>query len=485
MAKLLYCFILDHIHHLVLEKRMKNKQKLLKDIPSVDECLKNPQGLKWLDEYPRRIVLKAIRQVLGSRRGEILKGLAPDISVGSLSNEIDKAIKIFASYKLRTVINATGVVIHTNLGRALLSDEALKNMNELASSYSNLEYDISTAGRGKRYSHIKEIILELTGAEDALVVNNNAAAVLVCLNTFAKEREVIVSRGELVEIGGSFRIPEVMQSSGAILREVGSTNKAHLSDYEDAICGSTALLLKVHPSNYKVIGFTEEVPVEELVELGKEFRIPVVADLGSGCMINLEKYGVIGEPTVQSVVRSGVDIVTFSGDKLLGGPQAGIIIGKKKHIQKIQKNPMLRAIRIDKLTLASLEATFMQYLDEEEAVKKIPALRMLTEGKDAIKRRARKIFSGMKKDVSSHALIEVIPDNSRAGGGSLPETDFPTFVVSVKPLKMSVNKFEKRLRESTIPVIARIHGGTLLIDARTVLDREVKILSKCIIEALS
>jgi L-seryl-tRNA(Ser) seleniumtransferase len=464
---------------------MKNKQKLLKDIPSVDECLKSSYGAGWLEAFPRKTVLKAVRDVIDIKRKEILDGRTPDVALDIISHDIKERIKELSAYKLRPVINATGVVIHTNLGRALLSEEALKNINDLAASYSNLEYDLSTAKRGKRYSHIKEIILELTGAEVVIVVNNNAAAVLVCLNTFAKDREVIVSRGELVEIGGSFRIPEVMRSSGAILREVGSTNKAHLRDYENAVCGSTALLLKVHPSNYKVIGFTQEVSMEELVKLGKEFRLPVVADLGSGCIIDLEKYGVVGEPTVQSVIRSGVDIVTFSGDKLLGGPQAGIILGRKKYIQKIQKNPMLRAIRIDKLTLAALEATFMQYLDEDKAVKDLPSLRMLTEPVDVIKKRARKIFTAVKKGASADADIEVVPEQSRAGGGSLPETDFPTFVVSVRPRKISVNKLEKRLREGAPPVIARIQEGTLLIDARTVPDREVKILSECIIEALS
>jgi L-seryl-tRNA(Ser) seleniumtransferase len=464
---------------------MKNKKKLLKDIPSVDECLKSSYGLKWLGVYPRRTVLKAVRDVLGSRRAEILKGKEPDISPASLSEDIEKELFTLSSYKLRPVINATGVVIHTNLGRALLSEEALKNVIMLATSYSNLEYDISKAKRGKRHSHIKDIIVELTGAEDAIVVNNNAAAVLVCLNTFAKDREVVVSRGELVEIGSSFRIPEVMEASGAALREIGSTNKAHLRDYENAICGSTAMLMKVHPSNYKVIGFTEEVSMEELSGLGREFKVPVMADLGSGCMIDLEKYGVHGEPTVQSVIKSGVDIITFSGDKLLGGPQAGIIIGKKKYISKIQQNPMLRALRIDKLTLASLEATLMQFLDEEKAVRDIPSLRMLTEQKEMIKKRARRIHTSLKKYISENAVIEVISDQSRAGGGALPETDFPTFAVSIKPRNMSVNKLEKRLRESSPPVIARIQEGALFIDVRTVLDREIKPLVNAVISVFS
>jgi L-seryl-tRNA(Ser) seleniumtransferase len=458
-------------------------QQKLSRLPQVDECLKSSYGRKWLESYYRKIVIRSIREVIDLKRKEILSGANSEVSIDVISQDIEAVMQRHSAYKLRPLINATGVVIHTNLGRAILSDEAIKNIVATAGSYSNLEYEILKGKRGKRYTHIKDIITELTGAEDAIVVNNNAAAVLICLDTFAKDREVIVSRGELVEIGGSFRIPEVMKSSGAILREVGTTNKTHLSDYENAVCGNTALFLKVHQSNYKVIGFSEEVPIKKLVDLGKEFRIPVVADLGSGCIISLEKYGVYDEPTVQEIIRAGADLVTFSGDKLLGGPQAGIIVGKGELIQKIQKNPMLRAMRIDKMTFASLEATFMQYLDEEKAVRNIPALRMLTESQDIIKRRAKKIFTAFKKSVSSHADIEVMPDQSRAGGGSLPETDFPTFVVSLKPKNISVNALEKKLRLGNPPVITRIKEDVVLIDARTVQDKEVKVLVDCIINA--
>ncbi len=457
-------------------------QKQLSKLPSVDERLKSSYGKKWLGSFPRKIVLRGIREVIDAKRKEILSGAVPDVSLDALSHDIEAAIRKHSEYKLRPLINATGVVIHTNLGRSILSDKTIEHVIHTARSYSNLEYEITTGKRGKRYSHIKDIIKELTGAEDAVVVNNNAAAVLICLDTFAKGKEVIVSRGELVEIGGSFRIPEVMKASGAILREVGTTNKAHLADYENALCGNTALLLKVHQSNYRVIGFTEEVPIEKLMKIGIEYKIPVVADLGSGCMIDLQKYGVHGEPTVQEVVKTGADIVTFSGDKLLGGPQAGIIIGKEKFIQKIQKNPLLRAMRIDKMTLASLEATFMQYLDEEKAIKEIPTLRMLTEPADVIKRRAKKILSSLKKDISNQVKLEVAPDESQAGGGSLPEINFPTFVVSIKPSSISVNELEKRLRLGDPPVIARIKGDSLLIDARTVQDGEIKVLVGCVIK---
>ena len=409
----------------MLEKIMQEKQKELSKIPSVDEVLKSPFAIERLDFYPRRIVLKAIREVLDAKRKRILNGYSDNLSADIISADIEKAIKKLSAYKLKPLINATGIVIHTNLGRAILSDKAIENINLMAGSYSNLEYDIYQGKRGKRYSHIKDILRELSGAEDAVIVNNNAAAVLLCLNTFAEDREVIVSRGELVEIGGSFRIPEVMKSSGAILREVGTTNKTHFSDYKNALSGSTALILKIHQSNYRIIGFTEEISIKELMRLGREFRVPVMADLGSGCMIDLEKYGIFGEPTVQDIIKTGVDIVTFSGDKLLGGPQAGIIIGKEKLIQKIQKNPLLRAMRIDKMTLASLEATFMQYLDEGKAVKEIPTLRMLTESLDSIKKRAKKIFTSLKKEISNQAKLEVIADQSQAGGGSLRSTCSP------------------------------------------------------------
>jgi L-seryl-tRNA(Ser) seleniumtransferase len=461
---------------------MPNKKKL-SQLPSVDECIKSPFGKEWLQKYYRNIIVRSVRETIESKRKELLNGADPDISINTIAAEIEETIVRHSEYKLRPLINASGVVIHTNLGRSILSDKALENIVSTAGSYSNLEYEIAKGKRGKRYAHIKDILVELTGAEDAVVVNNNAAAVLICLDTFAKGREVIVSRGELVEIGGSFRIPEVMKSSGAILREVGTTNKTHMVDYENAVCGNTGLLLKVHQSNYKISGFTEEVPVPDLVKVGKEFKIPVVSDLGSGCMISLRPYGVHDEPTVQEVIKEGADLVTFSGDKLLGGPQSGIIVGRKKLVQQIQENPMMRAMRIDKMTFAALEATFMQYLDEEKALKNIPTLRMLTESGAIIKKRAKKILNALKKTISDKADLEVQPDQSRAGGGSLPEADFPTFVVSIKPHNMSINALEKKLRLGDSTVIARIKEDILLIDARTIQDREVKTLVNCVIAA--
>lgn len=463
---------------------MKEKQRQLSKIPSVDELLKSQHGLNWLDSHPRRLVLKAIRETLDLQRAEIIRGSTPELSIDAIAPYVESTIKGLSAYRLKPLINATGVIIHTNLGRSILSAKSIDNINEIAGSYSNLEYDLSHGQRGKRYSHIKDILKELSGAEDAIAVNNNAAAVLLCLNTFAKDREVIVSRGELVEIGGSFRIPDVMRSSGAILREVGTTNKTHLTDYKNAINENTALLLKVHPSNYRIIGFTEEVSIKEVVRLGSIHNLPVMVDLGSGCMIDLEKYGIHGEPSVQDIIKTGVDIVTFSGDKLLGGPQAGIILGRKALIEEIQKNPLTRAVRIDKLTLAALEATMMEYIDEEKAIKNIPTLMMLTQPVETIRLRAKKISDLLKKAISDRAGVEIMADQSYAGGGSLPDAGLPTFVVSIRPSYISVSAAEERLRKGVPPVISRIKEDAIILDARTIQDSEIQELVNSIKSAL-
>ena len=351
---------------------MNERQRLLSQIPSVDELLKLKTVEGWLKAYPRGVVLTAIRHTLDIKRALILAGETPEMTTGAILDKIGESIKRLSTYRLRPLINATGIIIHTNLGRSLLSKRAIENICSISNRYSNLEYDLSNGKRGKRYSHIKEILREITGAEDAIVVNNNAAAVLLSLNTIAKGKEVIVSRGELVEIGGSFRIPDVMASSGAVMREVGTTNKTHLRDYEDAVNENTALLLKVHTSNYRIIGFTADVPVADIAAIGAERGIPTMFDLGSGCLIDLSRYGIDGEPNARDIIKAGVDIVSFSGDKLLGGPQGGVIAGKKHIIERLEKNPLTRALRIDKLTLAALEATLMEYRDEQKAVENIP-----------------------------------------------------------------------------------------------------------------
>jgi L-seryl-tRNA(Ser) seleniumtransferase len=468
----------------MVEKDMEEKQKLLSGLPSVDEILRSSQGTEWLKTYPRRYVTQAIREVIDQRRKDILKGFTSDISEESMLAGIEHVIGGLSSFSLRPLINATGIVIHTNLGRSLLSERALENIRKVAGSYSNLEYELEEGRRGKRYSHIKRIVREVTGAEDALIVNNNAAAVMLCLNTLSKGRETIVSRGELVEIGGSFRMPEVMAASSAVLREVGTTNKTHLFDYERAINDNTALIVKVHKSNFRVMGFSEEVSVEDLVGLGRKHQIPVMFDLGSGCLIDLKPFGISDEPVVKDIVRTGIDITTFSGDKLLGGPQGGVIVGKREYIERIQKNPITRAMRIDKLTLAGFESTLMEYVDEEKTIENIPTLRMLLQKPEKIRGRANRLARRLKKEIQNARII-VMPDLSRAGGGSLPEIDFPTYVVSIKPDNLSVNEIEMRLRAGNPPIISRIRENLLLLDARTVREVDLEEIVRGVKAALS
>lgn len=361
----------------------------------------------------------------------------------------------------------------------MLPKEAIEHIVDISSHYSNLEYDLREGKRGKRYVHIIDAVKRLINVESALVVNNNAAAVFLCLNTLAKGKEVIVSRGELVEIGGSFRIPDVMSSSGAILREVGTTNKTHIIDYENAINENTALLLKVHQSNFRIIGFTKETSIEELVSIGRKKGIPVMVDLGSGCFIDLKKYGLTNEPTVQEVLSEGADIVTFSGDKLLGSAQAGFILGKSYLLEYIAKNPLMRAFRVDKMTLAALEATLRLYLDEEEAIKKIPTLKMIMEHPESIKKRALKISRLLKKE---GILTKVKEDLSMPGGGSLPEVGVKTYVVALNP-QVIPQDFAKKLRYGEPPVIVRIKDDLILFDVRTIQDSEIPSLIKAVKEA--
>jgi len=454
---------------------MAEKQKLLQKLPSVDEILKSPDGVRWCKTYPRRYALKAIREIIDIRRKEILEVSSSDITMEGMSRDIEAKIQRLSAFSLQPLINATGIVIHTNLGRSILSEKILENVKRVSESYSNLEYNIKEGKRGKRYAHITGILREITGAESALIVNNNAAAVLLCLSALAKGKEVIVSRGELVEIGGSFRLPDVMASSGAVLREIGATNKTHFDDYKNAINENTALILKVHQSNYRITGFTEEVSVTGLKALSGKYHIPFMYDLGSGCMIDLKPYGIYSEPTVQEIVSAGVDVVTFSGDKLLGGPQGGVILGRKEYIEKIQKNPLTRAVRIDKLTLAAFEATLMEYLDVDKAVESIPALKMLLQKAEKIKERAKKIALHLRKQIKN-AKVDIVEDMSKAGGGSLPEIDFPTYAVAIKPENISVNELEERLRKGAHVIIARIKDDALLLDARTVRDEDIGLL---------
>jgi len=449
------------------------RQSILKSIPKVDRILDLPEVRLFLERFPRPEVLLVIRLILERFRESVSNGSQfslPDdkTMIGMIAAEL----KSRTSPSLRQVINGSGVVVHTNLGRSPLAESAEQAIHTVSSGYSNLEFDLASGERGSRYSHVEGLLCELTGSEAALVVNNNAAAVILALSTLAQGREVIVSRGELVEIGGSFRIPDVMSQSGARLVEVGCTNRTHSRDYLSAITDSTALLLKVHTSNFAIVGFTAETTLPEMSAVGREAGIPIMLDAGSGCLIDLSPYGIKGEPTVRQYLESGADVVTFSGDKLLGGPQAGIIVGQKKLIEPMKKHPLLRALRMDKLNLASLEATLRLYRDERRALAEIPTLRMLTLSPKELSSRADRIIRYLRKQLPDTVSLIRHPGESSAGGGSFPQLQLPTTLIEVKINASTPCRIESVLRRATVPIIGRVHRDRFLLDARTILDSD-------------
>jgi L-seryl-tRNA(Ser) seleniumtransferase len=456
----------------------KKKQNLLRMLPGIDTILDMADKDSIFKNVPRTVLVRSSRLVIENLRSRILDDELSidksDLSEDCILKGIEtKATEIIAPNLQRT-INATGVVIHTNLGRSLLSPEAVENILSVASKYSNLEFNLKSGTRGSRYDNVDDVLCEITGAESAMVVNNNAGAVLLCLDTIARDKKVIVSRGELVEIGGSFRIPDVMQKSGAVLKEVGTTNRTHLNDYVNAIEQDTGLLLKVHTSNYSLVGFTADVSLKELVELGVKYHIPVMEDLGSGTFIDFSKYGLQKEPTVQDSVASGADVVTFSGDKLLGGPQAGIIVGKKDILDNIKKNPMTRALRIDKLTLAALESTLRLYRDPDSAIESIPTLSMLLCPVDKIQKRAKQLENLLINLNMPNMAIRLIDISSKAGGGSLPLLDLPSKGIELTIKKLTANAFEEYMRNNTPPIIGRIENDAFIMDLRTILDDDLQ-----------
>ena len=447
-----------------------NKNLLYRRIPKVDVLLEDEKIRELTEQYSYDTVLEAVREELDKLRALI--GTCEDEAEGireieQLSVRIQEAVKAMHTPNMRTVINGTGTILHTNLGRAPIGERHMRHIADIAMNYSNLEYNLEAGARGERYSHFEKLLCKITGAEAAMAVNNNAAAVMLILSTMGKGKEVIVSRGELVEIGGKFRIPDVMEQSGATLVEVGTTNKTHYTDYENAITEETAALLKVHTSNYRIVGFTDNVSIAELVPLGKEREIPVIEDLGSGVLIDLSKYGLTYEPTVQDSVRNGADVVCFSGDKLLGGPQAGIIVGKKKYIDQMKKNQLTRALRIDKFTAATLEVVLQEYLSEEKAIQNIPALRMITKEIEEITRDAQEL-EALLQQAELPAQIQMEPCESQIGGGSLPLERIPSMAVTIHPEKITTAELELRLRHMSIPMIVRTMNDKIVIDVRTV-----------------
>ncbi len=453
---------------------MTDQQTLLRLLPKVDESLLTLRPAVAA-EVSDMVLKLAVRAAIDAERSRILAG---DSGCRGLTEDewqarFQRAVARRQQANLRRVINGSGVVIHTNLGRSLLPPSAVAALSQAAGHFSNLEFNLETGKRGSRYSLVEEIVCDITGAEAALVVNNNAAAVLLVLETLAAGKEVIVSRGQLVEIGGSFRIPDVMTRSGAKMVEVGATNRTHLRDYEQAITDETALLLKVHTSNFRIIGFTSEVPAAELVALARERGLAVVEDLGSGSLVDLSPYGLPKEPTVQEIVRAGVDVVTFSGDKLLGGPQAGIIVGRREIIDRIKQNPLNRALRIDKFTLAALETILRSYYDLDAALREVPTLRLLVQTQDEIRGRARRLLRRLGGQLGGSCTLGQQATMSRVGGGAMPEHGLASWAVTIKPLAMTLAQFERGLRRLSLPIIGRIEDETLLLDMRTVLDQEV------------
>ena len=443
---------------------------LLRELPSVDRLLNHPRSEMLLKRYNRDYVTQKCRETLEHLRSDIRQGKVAAIDEPAILSRVEMQIAAESQPGHIPVVNATGTILHTNLGRALLSQAALDAVAAVGSRPVNLEYDLATGKRGRREETIEKLLVELTGAEAATVVNNNAAAVLLGLNTLADGKEVIVSRGELIEIGGSFRIPEIMAKSGAILREVGSTNRTHPEDYEKAINDKTALLLKVHTSNYKVVGFTSEVTLEQLVAIGKEHRMPVMEDLGSGALIDLSQYGLPKEPVVAQRIQAGADVVTFSGDKILGGPQAGLMVGKKDWISRMNKNHLQRALRCGKLTLAALEATLRLYRQSPDITQVIPTLRAFTRPLDEIRRMGEQILPKLQSKLGSEFRIQLEDSMAQIGSGALPTEELPTVAIAITHGTVNANRIAEKFRRANPPVIGRIKDDRFLLDLRTIFE---------------
>jgi len=463
------------------------RTQYLQNLPAAGKIIQRPEVKEILEKHPRSLVMQAINDTKSELRDSIFKSESEeelkknDFSDEGVIAEVIKRVSKLERRSLRRAINATGIVLSTNLGRATLSESAQEALRNVASGYSTLAVDMETGDRGSRDVHVQKLLTMLTGAEDATVANNNAAATMLILHALADGKEVIVSRGQLIEIGGAFQLPEVVHRSGAKLVEVGTTNKTHLRSYREAITEDTGAILRVHQSNYRMIGFTQDVPIEELVELGREYDIPVVDDLGSGAFVDLTQYGLPEEPVVSDSVKAGADIVCFSGDKLLSGPQSGIIIGKKKYIQMIKKNPLARILRVGKLTLAALEGTLRLFLNIDKITQTNPTLRLLTLTLNEIEANGQTLVDKLSESLKDKAIVELIDGYSLVGGGSLPGENLPTKLVSVKPLSMSAETLGINLRmENEPPVFTRIQRECVLLDMRTVLDDEMGTLAEAV-----
>jgi L-seryl-tRNA(Ser) seleniumtransferase len=467
-----------------MKRGAKPRSQALRALPSVGSLLESPE-LSSLTQAPHGVLLAAAREAIAAARKDLAKGSRAESEIRqAVLRDAVRRVERALLPAPRPVINATGIVLHTNLGRAVLAEEAVAAVAETARRYTDLELDREKGTRGSRMAHVEGLVTELLDAEAALVVNNNAAAMLLVLNTLALGKEAVVSRGQLVEIGDSFRIPEILTRAGAVLREVGTTNKTRLRDYERAIGPETGLLLRVHPSNFAMVGFTEEATRAELVALARKKRLPLVEDVGSGALLDFTRWGLPAEPSAREALAEGVSVVCMSGDKLLGGPQAGILAGKRTLVQALRRNPMARALRVDKLTLAALVATLRLYRDPERAAAAVPTLRMLSEPRERVRARAEEILRALGADRASQHRAEVVACTTEVGGGAMPLARVPSFALAIRPARGRVEEVARSLRTGPDPVIGRIESGRLLLDLRTVQPDEIRRLAASVVRAL-
>ncbi|MEA3361795.1 MAG: L-seryl-tRNA(Sec) selenium transferase [Thermodesulfobacteriota bacterium] len=466
---------------------MSGQQNLLRTLPAIDRILREEPLRNLSQQLPQETLSHAVQELIASLRQEILETgqiVPPErLHPENVAAVAAQNCRELLQPSLRKVINATGTLLHTNLGRAPLSSQSLRAINDVAAGYSNLEFELDSGCRGERFSHVENLLTQLTGAEAALVVNNNSGAVLLALTALGKGSEAVVSRGELVEIGGAFRIPEVMEAGGVILREVGSSNRTHLRDYQQAINANTEILLKVHTSNYRIVGFTKDVPARDLLPLARENDLILMEDLGSGLLLDLSNYGLEREPTVPEVVKAGVDVITFSGDKLLGGPQAGIIVGRADLIKKIRKHPLARALRIDKLTLAALESTLRLYLQPEQALQELPVLKMFSADPKQQQQRCQRLFDRLEAEPLA-AEIKLVEDVSRVGGGAMPLTELSDWAIEIEPTVRKTADLAKQLRTFSPAVVTRVQNDRLLVNLRAVFKEEEGLLAQILIAVL-
>lgn len=464
----------------------EDKQSGLRRLPAVSRVLQDERVQEAIAEHGRELIVDCVRETLDRLRERLKEGGTAPTDLSLVVQEALQAVERWRTPTLRRVINATGVVLHTGLGRAVLAKAACRAVAEVAQGHSMLEVDRDTGERGDRIEHVRELLRRLTGAEDATVVNNNAGAVLLAVTVLAQGKEVIISRGQLVEIGGMFRMPDIIAQSGARLVEVGTTNRTRLSDYERAITPDTALLVRCHPSNFRIVGFSEEVPAADLASLAHRHNLPVLDDVGSGCLVDTERFGLEHEPTLQESVQAGCDVVTCSGDKLLGGPQAGIVLGRKEMVQRIRRHPLHRALRVDKLTLAALEATLRLYLDPERAVQEVPVLRTLATPADDVKRRARRLKQRLQSILPAEGItVRLREGESAVGGGSLPGQQLPTTLVCVRLSDGNAHQLARALRWQEPAVFTRIEQEEVVIDPRTLLEGEMETLVQAVARAVT